>query len=406
MFTPVAGVIEEVLNIFATALDWDGEHKLLHARRTALLSALLAEEICPDMTEELLRAGLLHDIGAIGLTDHIIHLFGERNNPRIFAHPWRGGVMLSLMELNKEAEIVRYHHEAFDGTGYPLGLKGDEIPLGSRIVGLADYVDICLYQNPEITKARLEDQFRDNPQFDPKLVDALFPLLTPDIWGILHDSEAITEELRRFWLKERGLKDKADELDQLDLVVEVLAQIIDCRHTYTAGHSYRVSFYSVGVGEALNLNQEELRKLRQASLLHDIGKLAVPKKLLDKPGKLTAFEWRIVKQHPVLSRELLAMAPFFADIAPIAGAHHERLDGSGYPDGLKGEEIPYLARIISITDAFDALTSNRPYTKNLTVEAAIKVLQKSEGHFDKEILIASVPVLASLGNEIWRYDTA
>ncbi len=405
------GLVEEVLNAFATLLDWDGDNKLIHARRTAFISAHLAEVVCPEKTEEILRAGLMHDIGTIGLPEHILHLINglfhiDELNEAVLAHPWRGGVMLSLMGLNEEATIVRAHHEFWDGTGYPRGLQGMEIPQGARIVGLADYIDVLIYHNPQITREQLLKRIDNNPQFDPTLITIINRVLTSKLWDLILDPEQLNDELRRFWWEEKGFLDDTEELEQIDLIIEVLAQVIDCKHTYTAGHSYRVAYYAEGIGKALNLKDEDLHKLRQASLLHDLGKIAVPRRILDKPSHLSTLEWAIIKKHPVISGDIMQTVPLFKELAPLASSHHERFSGGGYPLGLKGEEIPYLARIITIADVFDALTSERPYKQTLSVEKALMILKESEEQFDPEILVIAFEVLATLGNEIWEKGIA
>lgn len=162
------------------------------------------------------------------------------------------------------------------------------------------------------------------------------------------------------------------------------ARAIDANSPWTAGHSERVTSYAVAIGGRLGLPQCQMDTLRRGGLLHDIGKIGVPPAVLDKAGPLTAAERELIERHPVLGAEILDPIGTFEDAIPIVRSHHERLDGSGYPDGLAGEEIPYLARVLAVADVFDALTSHRPYRSALTIESAVAIIRHDIGtHFDE-----------------------
>lgn len=172
-----------------------------------------------------------------------------------------------------------------------------------------------------------------------------------------------------------------------DLTLLGWARALEYRDGETAGHSRRVTELSLAVGKALGLGAVEIGNLRQGSYLHDIGKMAIPDQILLKPGALTDEEWTIMKQHPVRSREFLAEIPFLQGAIPIAYSHHERWDGTGYPEGLKGEEIPLLARIFTVVDNWDALTSDRPYRKAWSEDHVIVYLTENAGKmFDPHIV--------------------
>lgn len=190
----------------------------------------------------------------------------------------------------------------------------------------------------------------------------------------------------------RGIKIQAERNNQLlESYFATLAAALDARDPYTAGHSLRVAEYAVGIGLLAKLPEEEIHDLRKSALLHDIGKIGMRDAVLLKEGRLTDEEWEQIKQHPALGEAILkqiepadAMAPFL----PGVRSHHERYDGGGYPDGLKGEDIPLFGRIIAVADAFDAMTSNRPYRKGLDEQQAIAILEKGGGtqwdpHFAK-----------------------
>jgi putative nucleotidyltransferase with HDIG domain len=178
--------------------------------------------------------------------------------------------------------------------------------------------------------------------------------------------------------------------------IRALALTLDARDPYTAGHSERVSALSVAVGRQMRLDDEKMEVLRLGALLHDIGKIGVPDDVLRKPGALTAEEFEAIKQHPALGARILRSVPFLAPHIPIVELHHERPDGSGYPHHLRGDEIPLLARIVHVTDAFDAMTSARAYRPGRTAAEALRELWRCAGaEFDAEIVRALAATLPS-----------
>src|SRR5713101_6767826 len=172
------------------------------------------------------------------------------------------------------------------------------------------------------------------------------------------------------------LKQFTDELDNAETVLFSLALTIEAKDPYTEGHCDRLSKYSVALGEKLGLSQEQLVALRRGGLIHDIGKLAVPEHILLKPGPLTPEERKIMERHTVIGEEICAPLRSFRHVLPIIRHHHEKQDGSGYPDGLKGAQVPLTARILQITDIYDALTTDRPYRKALPQEKAFAIMRE------------------------------
>ncbi|HJU43692.1 MAG TPA: HD domain-containing phosphohydrolase, partial [Vicinamibacterales bacterium] len=181
--------------------------------------------------------------------------------------------------------------------------------------------------------------------------------------------------------------------------VRALAAALDARDPYTAGHSERVSRFSVAMGEELKLDGESIETLRLGALLHDIGKIGVPDEVLRKPGILSAAEFEAIKTHPTAGARILRSIPFLAPHIPIVELHHERPDGMGYPYGLRGEEIPLFARIVHVADAFDAMTSARAYRSGrIPVEAIAELRREVGADFDGpavEALIAALPKLVT-----------
>ncbi|MEB3100583.1 HD-GYP domain-containing protein [Ferviditalea candida] len=170
-------------------------------------------------------------------------------------------------------------------------------------------------------------------------------------------------------------------------IYENLFNTLRLKDTYTVNHSYNVAFYASLLGEKIGLDAEELKILKIGALLHDIGKIGVPDKILRKPGPLTEEEYEFVKRHPLIGYKLLKDFPDVEHILPIVKWHHERIDGLGYPERLHGDQIPYMVRIVTIADAFDAMTSQRVYRNNLTMDEAQKQLLKNAGlQFDGDMV--------------------
>ena len=171
------------------------------------------------------------------------------------------------------------------------------------------------------------------------------------------------------------LKEFTDELENAETVLFSLALSIEAKDRYTEGHCERLSKYSVAMADRLGLAEELRVALRRAGVVHDIGKIGVPEHILTKPGPLTDEEWKIMKQHPVMGERICSPLKSFRHVLPVIRHHHEKLDGSGYPDGLSGEQIPLTARILQIADVFDALTSERPYRTALEPQQALGVMR-------------------------------
>lgn len=195
--------------------------------------------------------------------------------------------------------------------------------------------------------------------------------------------------------KNLELEVSAEEIHKLnDGLLNTLAEVVDLRDPYVLGHSKQVANYSMMIAERLGLSEKRLDLIRKAGLLHDIGKLGISEQILFKPGKLTKDEYEIVKNHVTLGAEILAASHALKDLIPIIRHHHERYDGLGYPDGLKGDEIPIEARILSVADAVEAMASDRPYRRGLDNQEVIEEIEKCTGtQFDPLVVKIFVEIL-------------
>jgi putative two-component system response regulator len=193
------------------------------------------------------------------------------------------------------------------------------------------------------------------------------------------------------------LKHFTDELESAEGVLFSLAISIEAKDPYTEGHCTRLSQYSVKLANALGLSAEECVALRRGGIVHDVGKVAVPERILLKPGPLTAEERKIVEEHPVVGERICMPLKSFRSVLPIIRHHHEKLDGSGYPDGLTGENIPITARILSVVDVFDALTSERSYRTASPPDEAIRIMlgEVEKGWWDGRLVKEFAKVAAT-----------
>ena len=180
-------------------------------------------------------------------------------------------------------------------------------------------------------------------------------------------------------------KEYTDELERAEQVLMALGVAIEAKDPYTEGHCDRISRFSVIFGKALGLDRDELRALAIAGSVHDIGKVAIPDDILRKPGPLLPEEWKIMREHTVIGERICMPLRSFHLVSRIIRHHHEKLDGTGYPDGLKGDQIPKLAKVLQLTDVFDALTTDRPYRRGVSVEEALAQIRKEVemGWWDK-----------------------
>jgi putative nucleotidyltransferase with HDIG domain len=227
-----------------------------------------------------------------------------------------------------------------------------------------------------IDAARQEIRNRTGTWFEPRIAAAFERVAARDeFWSTLRseDLQHIIFDLEP--AQQRAFVDEA----YLDDIAAAFAQVIDSKSPYTSGHSERVTLFADLIAEQLGVSPEQRRWLRRAALLHDIGKLGVSNTILDKPAKLDDDEWVAMKKHTTLGEMILSRIAAFQDLAAIAGGHHEKLDGTGYPRGLKDAEISLEIRMVTTADIFDALTADRPYRAAMPVDKALSIMTEMVG---------------------------
>jgi len=273
------------------------------------------------------------------------------------------------------AQGIHSLDEHWDGHGRPEALMGDKIPIYARIALLSQVVDVV--NCSEGAEAALAEVLsRSGTWFDPELIDAFVSVAgSTDFWKTLNSTNIDKTILGL----EPGEFEKELDEDFFDDVAEAFGQVVDAKSPYTSGHSARVGLYTSLLAEDLGVSHERQRWLKRGALLHDVGKLGVSNSILDKPGKLTNEEYEAVKLHSVYTGKILERVHAFGELARVASAHHERLDGKGYPLGIMANEIVLETRIITTADIFDAITAERPYRGALPIEKTLSIMSESVG---------------------------
>ena len=265
--------------------------------------------------------------------------------------------------------------EHWDGSGRPGRLRGNAIPLFARIALLAQIADV-FHTHAGRDAAVAEVRRRSGSWLDPALVETFEKIAArDDFWSGLASPFI---DARLLTLAPQETATPVDE-DYLDAIAVAFGDVVDAKSPYTAGHSTRVASYASRIAEHMDVPLARRRWLYRAALLHDIGKLGVSNTILDKPGKLDGPEWEIMRTHASHTQEILGRIGVLADLAPVAAAHHERLDGRGYPLGLEDGQISRETRIITICDFYDALTAERPYRGAMPVEEALSIIEAEAG---------------------------
>lgn len=394
---------KELITALALVLDLVEYQNLYHAWRVAVISAFLADDLLPDQKSDIFIAGLLHDVGAMGLPDHIIRypsMSEQVRHPIIRAHTLIGAQIVSdLPGLETAPSLILDHHEYWNGHGYPRAKQGEEIHAGAQLIRAADTFDTILQTTSDNTFSAIMKnmQARENKEFNKSIFSSLEKTMKDD--NLFHDI-VNTQSLSSLLFKIRdevSVSGIDDGTDIVGIALSVFGQVIDAKHAYTAGHSKRVSKYSLLIAISMDLPHNEITKIKWAGLVHDIGKVAIPSPTLDKATMLSEDEYKLLKKHTIYTEEILETISCMKDLALIASAHHERFDGKGYHRMLKGEDIPLGARILSVADTFDSITSLRGYRNASSVLDAIDEIKKgSQTQFDPDVVEASIPIFQSV----------
>ncbi len=273
------------------------------------------------------------------------------------------------------AQAIAHLDEHWDGSGLPLGIAGDSIHIGARIALLAQVADVFfVVGGPDAATAEI--MRRAGGWLDTELCDTFEKLAAShEFWTALKADDIAGQVLALEPATHAVIVDE----DYLDDIATAFGQVIDAKSPFTGGHSERVGLYADAIARHMGLDAGNRRRLRRAAMLHDVGKLGVSSAIIEKPGPLDEAEWAEMRSHAEMTGEILGRIAAFNDMAMIAAAHHERLDGKGYPMQLDSSMISLESRIITVADIFDALTADRPYRAAMPVDEALNVMAREVG---------------------------
>jgi HD-GYP domain len=368
--------VNELLNSLSFALDYvEGDlmkNVTNHGRRVAYISARIGKKLQLSSHDlfDLISYSLLHDNG---VTKSLLH---AANSGEYFQvelnrmHCVEGEKNIELFPFFVKApNVILYHHERYDGSGF-FKLAGQEIPLYSRIIALADFVAIEFSEHR--TNAEIVASVKESVRlFDPDLCDVFYELSrNVEFWMNMSDSFVFQElnanmpsVIREFSYQE------------MRSVSQIFSNIIDAKSPFTGSHSRGISEKTGILCKYYEFDEETYWKMRIAADLHDLGKLMVPNRILDKPAALTPAEITVIQAHPFYTRRALEMITGFEKIADWAANHHEKLNGGGYPYGLDESRLDFNSRILCCLDIYQALTEDRPYRKAMSHRQAIDLMQ-------------------------------
>lgn len=377
-------LFNELITSFSLVLDLDSSNRSRYAWRLATLSARLAQKSLPNQQREVFYAALLHDIGKIGIDEDNIHI-----------HPRQGAEIVSrIPKLERVASIILDHQEWWDGTGYPNGKKADDINQAAQLVRIADRFSTLHFVCPTYNRQEIYAELSKNvnKEYSKRTFEVFENTIDNDFYNDLMKEQSLPVLLNKV---QEGLPKIEIELrsDTIGKTLRVFAQVVDSRQDYTLGHSEQVAKYAIKMAKVMGLSHDEVTKIKWASLLHGAGKIAIPLEILEKADLLDKEEFEKIKQYPVISREIISNIKQIPELGKVVGAASERWDGSGYPEHLRCEEIPMLARIMTVADALDAMTSPRSYHIRRTVKDALEVIRTKKGaQFAPDVVKAACAV--------------
>jgi HD-GYP domain-containing protein (c-di-GMP phosphodiesterase class II) len=376
MTTEIRINLLDLTSCISDAVDLIAKPLANHHRQVAYIGYHLGKELGfrLDRQNKVLLAGSLHDIGALSLRDKLHMLKFEASNPH--EHSMLGYCLLKMFDpFSEVASIVRMHHVPWD-NGDGQVFQGVEVPFESHILHLADRIAILVKQGQEILSQveRISEVIdsQSGSKFSPEIVEAFHALAGREsFWFDLASISPENTQINDIYSSEVAVT-----LDETMSLVELFAHIIDFRSRFTATHSSGIAASAEAIASIMNFSSDDRKMMRMAGHLHDLGKLAVPNEILEKPARLTEEEYRVVRKHPYLTYRLLHRVEGLETIKTWAALHHERLDGTGYPFHLKKEELHIGSRIMAVADVFTAITEDRPYRKGMSETDALKTLQQ------------------------------
>lgn len=401
-----------LLTALSRAFDLAEGRRPGHAQRVAYAGVYLASELGLEAPriEEVFFACLLHDVG-MAASNRSPRLDGSRGSrfisgngraadvlPRIAEGGWADIIEAMAAHCEQGAKIVRKmglgenvaravagHHDCWDGSGMPGSVPGERVPMVARVVAVADRVESMIEAegSPLLMRRRGPGLMRDmaGNELDPALAEKMAHLAARDeFWLGFYDNDLSAILMS---LNYGGVMNREELFD----LAAVVSDVVDRRNGREQGRGRRVSDLARHLALSCDMTDRRADLVKIAALLQDIGTLGVPAHYLNKPDILSIDEMSAVQLHPTFARDILSEVPGLGAAAWWVGCHHERIDGKGYPGMLEGDEVPMEAQIIGLCEAFDALTSDRPYRRAMAAADAFEVMQGLAGtRFDRYLL--------------------
>ena len=380
----------DMLASLSTALDMIDFELIDHHNRVCYIATKLATHLrfSPEEINDIYMAALMHDIGAIVFSDRL-----KLNNfevKKAHLHGELGALLLSRFEpFQKFAPLVRFHHVPWN-YGEGKYAFGDKVPYGSHILHLADRIAVLVdRRKPVLAQASVINEkirAKSGSMFVPAFVDAYLEISQQDAFWL----DLMSPSIERVIQKISCLPNTSLSLESLTGLSHFFALIIDTRSRFTATHSSGVASSAMELAAAVGMHASDCSKMRIAGYLHDIGKLAVPEKILLKPGKLSNEEWLVIRAHPYYTHRILERVEGLEDITFWASNHHEELHGHGYPFGMSADDLSLGARTMAVADVFTAVAEDRPYRAGMKKEESRKVFDEMvvKGKLDKQVVKA------------------
>ena len=395
--------MNELVQSIATALDIV-ENEVLgastyHGKRIAVLCSLMGKELGLNDSEikAVTTSALFHDNA---LTEYVQYMY-ENNEPEmnLKLHCEYGQRNIEKIPLEFDVSgLVLYHHEEADGKG-PFGKRDDEIPLGAAIIAIADTIDVENHlqtlSEKDIASIQKEAGEQSGKRFTKTAVETFQTVLKKDVLESLRD-EYIVETAGKIlpaWQSEV-------KSDSMMHIASLTAGIIDFKSPFTRKHSVQIANRAWMMGGYYGFDPEKRAKVYLAASLHDLGKLATPNAILDKPDKLTDEEFGVIKAHVKGTYDMLCGITGFEEICHWASSHHEKLDGSGYHFGIGAKELDFVDRLLAVTDIYQAVNEERPYHPRRSHEETMPILwsMAEKGFIDKDIVNDFDTVMAIYSN--------
>jgi len=365
----------DMVMCLSKAMDLVNPVVVNHQLRVAYIAFKIGEELkLPKETlNDIVISGIIHDTGAMSLKEKMEILDFEAE--AVNKHALIGYYLLKTFPFFKKiAPIVKFHHASWS-NGHGRELNGEKVPMESHVLHLADRVDTLIDKTwpmlEHINGICEKIKSESGKRFVPEYVDAFIKLAKKEYFS----ADVVSPDLKSILKKSANLNVIPLNLDGLLDFGKFFARIIDFRSHFTATHTSGVAACAEALSELAGFSKNESQRMKVAGYLHDLGKLAIPSEILEKPGKLEPWEFDVIRFHTYHTYRTLEMIDGLEDINCYASFHHERLDGSGYPFHYSKDELPLGSRIMAVADVFTAITEDRPYRTGMSAEKTLATLE-------------------------------